>query len=86
MLARLGKGLFGIAGGLTLATTLMACYGAPPMHNGAGAVAPTTGCTDADHDLSCVPNDCNDSDATVRPGAEDAVGDGADQNCDGIDG
>lgn len=64
----------------------MACYGAPPMHNGAGAVTPAVGCTDADSDGVCAPDDCNDSDPSVRPGAEDAVGDGADQDCDGADG
>lgn len=31
-------------------------------------------------------DDCNDEDATIYPGAEDACGDEIDQNCDGIDG
>ncbi len=30
--------------------------------------------------------DCDDNDDTVNPGAEDTVGDGKDQNCDGLDG
>ena len=29
--------------------------------------------------------DCNDTDATIRPGVTDAIGDGVDQNCDGVD-
>lgn len=35
--------------------------------------------------LSEEAGDCNDADATIRPGMSDATGDGVDQNCDGID-
>ncbi len=42
---------------------------------------------DADHD-GYTPNqgDCDDADPARNPGAADTVGDGIDQNCDGIDG
>ncbi len=48
-------------------------------------------CTDADGDgffvgASCgTPVDCNDTDATVYPGAAEVVGDGIDQNCNSFD-
>lgn len=41
---------------------------------------------DGDGDGYFPPADCDDTDATIHPGAEDPAGDGIDQNCDGIDG
>ncbi len=32
------------------------------------------------------PFDCDDSDPQIHPGATDPLGDGVDQNCDGVDG
>jgi hypothetical protein len=70
-----------------MAMTLMACYGAPS-HVRPGpqqAVCPA-GSSDIDGDGSCTPADCDDNAAAVHPGADDPTGDGADQNCDGVDG
>ncbi len=46
----------------------------------------TTPDVDADGDGVTAGEDCNDYDASVYPGAADTYGDGADQNCDGVDG
>ncbi len=49
----------------------------------------TTECPDVDGDgytnAICGGDDCNDSDDTVHPGAEDGCGDGVDQDCTGAD-
>ena len=41
---------------------------------------------DADNDGFNDLEDCDDSQASINPGAFDSVGDDVDQNCDGIDG
>jgi uncharacterized protein (TIGR02145 family) len=38
---------------------------------------------DLDHDGFNPPQDCNDSDATINPGAQEVQGDGKDNDCDG---
>jgi hypothetical protein len=40
---------------------------------------------DQDNDGYAIPDDCDDSDPNVHPGATDACGDGIDQDCDGVD-
>ena len=42
--------------------------------------------TDADGDGVSAQDDCDDANSDVYPGASDSVGDGVDQNCDGVDG
>ncbi len=62
--------------GLSMATgcpnQTQALYGAPAV--------------DQDGDGYLEGDDCDDSDASIHPGADDPEGDGIDQNCDGVDG
>ena len=45
---------------------------------------PIARCTDPGYPT--IGGDCDDGDAGVHPDAADPVGDGIDQNCDGVDG
>ncbi len=51
-----------------------------------GCPSGTTGGSDEDGDGYSPPDDCNDADDTIHPGAEDTEGDLVDSDCDGGDG
>ncbi|MGE0789452.1 MAG: hypothetical protein AB7S26_27505 [Sandaracinaceae bacterium] len=77
------RGLLAVGAGGLLAMTLSACYGA--------GIDPTFDagppCTDNDRDGYCaIDMDCDDDDFDIHPFASDPLGDGVDQNCDGVDG
>ncbi len=49
-------------------------------------VSTNLSCADAGEALSSAPpGDCDDTDASVRPGAGEAIGDGVDNDCDGFE-
>jgi len=85
LLDRVGRALFGIAGGASIAVTLMACYGMPcstePECNPCDDPA-----SDLDEDGYCGRWDCDETNFNINAGAADPLGDGVDQNCDGEDG
>lgn len=66
------------------------CGAACTPSGGSGSGTTTTPTTaapvDNDADGYNTASDCNDNDATIHPGAADALGDDIDQNCDGVDG
>lgn len=58
----------------------------PDMQAAYGEAVIDTGLLDADEDgYTVAEGDCDDTDATVHPGAEETPGDGVDANCDGED-
>ncbi|MBL8742224.1 MAG: putative metal-binding motif-containing protein [Myxococcales bacterium] len=78
-----GRGLAVAAMASVTFVTLAACYGAPECIDRRDA--------DKDGSFACaddprLSDDCDDNDASRRPGFPDPEGDGLDQNCDGVDG
>jgi streptogramin lyase len=53
---------------------------------GADRTFTTPAPVDRDGDGHSPPQDCDDNDKTIHPGARDTFGDDVDQNCDGVDG
>ena len=78
--------LIAVVGGGSLMLTMMACYGPSPScenkvdNDKDGYFVCSTG------DSFYGEKDCDDSNKDIHPGAKDTVGDGIDQNCDGVDG
>jgi hypothetical protein len=82
-LGRIARFLGALAGSGAFMMTMAACYGVAPHQ---ATMPDPENCVDGDGDGVCAPQDCNDADGVVFPGAEDVEGDAIDQNCDGVDG
>lgn len=91
---RFAAAVTAIASGISLSTTLSACYGAPcaSAHCGQGGDIPTCDqitatpdVDDVDGDGFCLDFDCDEEDATINSAAFDTPDDGIDQDCSGED-
>ena len=95
VLARAASTLATVVGGLSISSTLAACYGAPCANPGTGChprPAPTCDevskqpkIDDADGDGYCLAYDCDEKDPKINAEADEIPGDGLDQNCNGSD-
>jgi len=95
-LGRVARAALTVAGCTGLAVTLAACYGGPcggSICRPIGPPPPATGqggcaepAADADGDGYCGQADCDEGDPSIHAGADDPLGDGIDQSCDGRDG
>jgi hypothetical protein len=97
LLARVASTATIVAGGVSVTSTLAACYGAPCANaNDSSCLGnPIPTCEevslqpmvdDVDKDGYCLKYDCNEMDPAINAAAKDPRGDGVDQNCDGVDG
>jgi hypothetical protein len=94
VMARAAGVLAAVAGGLSLSTTLAACYGAPCAEGEDDCPRYTPSCSevssdpkkdDVDGDGYCKAQDCNEQNPKINAAAREIRGDGIDQNCDGND-
>lgn len=97
MVVRAASTVAAVVGGLSISSTLAACYGGPCAGdpNDTSCLAPTVPTCDevsqqpkiddADGDMYCKMQDCNENDAKINAAAREVAGDGIDQNCDGKD-
>jgi hypothetical protein len=94
MLARAASLLAAAVGGVSITSTLAACYGAPCADGEddcpkyiptCDEISQTPMTDDADGDHYCKSYDCNEKDPKINARATDIPGDGIDQNCDGKD-
>jgi hypothetical protein len=91
------SGIAALVGGLSVSSTLAACYGGPcalpndpecPMNNYVPTCSESSkqpAVDDVDKDGYCGAYDCNENDPKINRAANDPAGDGADRNCDGRD-
>lgn len=79
--------LMNVAATGAAAVTLAACYGVPidPIDPDGGMYCDDPA-SDLDGDGYCGEWDCDESSASTNAFAFDELGDGEDQNCDGVDG
>ena len=85
----------GVIGGLSITSTLAACYGGPCVGRSSAACRPEVPTCDevskqpmvddTDGDGYCLAQDCNENDPEVNVSALEILGDGIDQDCDGKD-
>jgi hypothetical protein len=96
LVARGASLLAAAVGGLSITSTLAACYGGPCVGQESSDDCPTytPRCTevstqpqadDLDGDGYCKAYDCNENDPKINRAAQEKHGDGIDQNCDGRD-
>jgi hypothetical protein len=96
-LTRTVSSVAALVGGVTLSSTLAACYGAPCADGDSSCppewtAVPTCAMLssqpqieDKDGDGYCLASDCNENDKTINASMRDVPNDGIDQNCDGKD-
>jgi hypothetical protein len=92
--ARVVAKVVGVVGGLSITSTLAACYGGPCASGGGTCRTGVPTCDevsdrptvdDVDGDGYCLAQDCNEQDPNTNAAAIDIPKDGIDQDCSGGD-